>query len=234
MTEPTAPPSGDAVVESPKKSTRHRPQTIGEEIANAITHGIGALFSVFALVFLVAEAAYFRRGPVVVASMVIYGISLIVLYLSSTLYHALTNKTAKFVFKILDHSGIYLLIAGSYTPFCLVALANPLGYAIFAAEWTLAIAGISTEAFWVHRPKWANAVIYIAMGWLAIVALPDLLRALGPTGAWLLAGGGIAYTLGAVFYVVKTRFMHMVWHLFVLLGSVLHFLAVALFVVPPR
>jgi hemolysin III len=206
--------------------------SLGEEIANAVTHGIGAALSVAALVILIAIAAL-RGDGWHLASAIVYGITMFLLYMASTLYHAITHPKARHVFKIIDHAGIYLLIAGTYTPFTLVTIRNDGGWWLVAVVWALAIVGISLEAAWVYRPKWVSVVVYLAMGWLAIAAIRPIMENLEPAGVWLLIGGGVAYTLGTIFYVLKrVRFMHAVWHLWVLAGSVLHFLAVMLYVFP--
>lgn len=209
-----------------------RAYSFGEEVANAVTHGIGIVLSIAALTLLVAFAALFGDAWRI-ASGIVYGITLVLLYTSSTLYHSFPWPKAKYVFKILDHASIYLLIAGTYTPFTLVTLQGPWGWGLFAAVWGLALLGVGLEAFWVFRPRWVSAVVYLAMGWLVIIAIKPLVAALPPAGLWLLVGGGLAYTLGCVFYVLKrVPYMHAVWHLFVLAGSVLHFLGVMLYVVP--
>jgi hemolysin III len=209
--------------------------SLGEEIANAITHGLGALLSIVALIALVSIAAVWGTGWHL-ASAIVYGTTMFLLYMASTLYHAITHPKARHVFKIIDHAGIYLLIAGTYTPFTLVTIRNEGGWYLFAVVWTLALIGIAAEAFWVYRPKWLSAVVYLAMGWLALAMVRPLLQSLEPGGVWLLVAGGLAYTLGTVFYVLKrVRYMHAVWHLWVLAGTVLHFLAVMFYVFPaPR
>ena len=206
--------------------------SLGEEIANAVTHGVGAALSIAALVLLVGSAALW--GNVWhLASAIVYGVTMFLLYIASTLYHAITHPGARHVFKVIDHAGIYLLIAGTYTPFTLVTIRDQGGWWLFAVVWTLALAGISLEAFWVYRPKWLSAVVYLAMGWLALAVTRPLVANLEPGGVWLLVGGGLAYTIGTVFYVLKrVKFMHAVWHLWVLAGTVLHFLAVMFYVFP--
>jgi len=216
--------------EAPVKHRRH--YSLGEEIANAITHGLGVGLSLAALVLLIYVAAT-RGNGWHLASAIVYGITMFLLYLASTLYHSIPGEKARHVFKIIDHSAIYLLIAGTYTPFTLVTLRDSGGWWLFGVVWSLAIAGIALEAFWVYRPKWVSAAVYLGMGWLVVVAMGPLIKNLAPTGVWLLAGGGLAYTLGTVFYVLKRiPYMHAVWHLFVLAGSACHFLAVMLFVLP--
>ena len=206
--------------------------SLGEEIANAITHGVGALLSIVALVLLVVAAALWGNTWHL-ASAIVYGLTMFLLYMASTLYHAITHEKARHVFKVIDHAGIYLLIAGTYTPFTLVTMRDSGGWWLFAIVWVLAVAGIAAEAFWVYRPKWVSAVVYLAMGWLAIFAIKPLAANLEPGGVWLMVGGGLAYTLGTVFYVLKrVKYMHMVWHIWVLAGSALHFLAVMFYVFP--
>jgi hemolysin III len=214
------------------QGTHGHSYSLGEEIANSVTHGVGGLLSVVALVILIQVAA--TRGNVWhLASAIVYGLSMFLLYMASTLYHAIPHPKARHVFKIIDHAGIYLLIAGSYTPFALVTIRNSGGWWLFAIVWTLAAAGIALEAFWVYRPKWLSVVVYLGMGWLAVFMIKPLTASLEPAGVWLLLAGGLAYTLGTVFYVLKrVKFMHAIWHLWVLAGSVLHFLSVLLYVFP--
>jgi hemolysin III len=234
--------SDSAELSAPSVSSRPvRPYTLGEEIANSIIHGLGVGLSVAALTMLIVFAAQ-SGNPWALASAIVYGISLVLEYTASTLYHSFPQPRVKHVFKILDHAGIYLLIAGSYTPFTLVALRNvPFGKFLqhggvwlFALVWTLAIAGISVEAFWAYRPRWLSAAVYLAMGWLVVLAIRPLMANLAPQGLWLLVAGGLCYTVGTAFYVLKRiRYMHAVWHVFVLAGSILHFLAVLIYVIIP-
>lgn len=207
--------------------------TMGEEIFNAVTHGVGVLLGIAALVLLIVKAAVAGSHPASLAAGIIYGITIILEYLFSTLYHAIPARGAKRVFRIFDHSCIYLLIAGTYTPFLLVTLAEYDGFAMFAVMWTLAIAGILFEVIGQERqPKWLTVLIYLAMGWMVIFRLPQLLSSLHPVGIGLLLAGGLCYTAGTAFYVAKhIRYMHGVWHLWVLAGSVLQFMAVILFVI---
>jgi len=215
-----------------KKRRRSRKQTTGEEIANAVTHGLGALFGLAALAAMLYVAIAGSRSWLLITSLAVYGTSLFLLYMASTLYHALTNPTAKRVFQILDHSSIYLLIAGTYTPFCF-AVGGWQGLALIVAEWALAITGIVFESVWHSRPGWLTTIVYIAMGWLALFVIGPIATALPPAGVWLLVGGGVSYTAGVVFYAMgKVRYMHAVWHLFVLAGSVLQFFAVLLYIIP--
>ena len=233
-TAPTAPATSN-------KPTKYaRPYTLGEEIANSIIHGLGVGLSVAALTMLIVFAAQSGSGWALGAA-IVYGITLVLEYTASTLYHSFPQPEVKHVFKILDHAGIYLLIAGSYTPFTLVTLRDvPLGpfqhvgVWLFALVWTLAIAGIATEAFWAYRPRWLSATVYLLMGWLVVIAIKPLIANLAPEGLWLLVAGGLCYTFGTIFYVLKqVRYMHAVWHLLVLAGSILQFLAILIYVIIP-
>lgn len=207
--------------------------TVGEEIFNSVTHGVGVLLGIAALVLLIVKAAVAPAHPASMAAGIVYGITIILEYLFSTLYHAIPARGAKLVFRVFDHSGIYLLIAGTYTPFLLVTLADYGGFPMFVAIWVLAIAGILFELIGRERqPKWVTILIYLIMGWLVVFRLPQLLHALNPIGIGLLLAGGLCYTAGTAFYVAKRiRYMHSVWHLWVLAGSVLQFMAVILFVI---
>lgn len=207
--------------------------TLGEEIANSITHGIGVALGIAALVVMIVKAAVAGSHPASLASAIVFGIALILEYLASTLYHAIAAPAAKRVFRVIDHSCIYVLIAGTYTPFCLITLADAGGIPLCIAVWGIAVAGVLFEAFMRERqPHWLTAVIYVAMGWLVVFRLPQLVAALHPTALALLAVGGVCYTVGAAFYVLKKiRYMHSIFHLWVLAGSVLQFLAVVLFVI---
>ncbi|MBI5282362.1 MAG: hemolysin III family protein [Candidatus Solibacter usitatus] len=204
--------------------------TIGEEIANAITHGLGALLGIAGLVVLVVRAASEGTALHVVAAAV-YGSSLILLYLVSTLYHALTKGRAKRLFRILDHCLIYVLIAGTYTPFTLVTLRGAWGWSLFGAVWGLAVLGVVFKVFFTGRLHVLSTAAYVLMGWMAVVAIGPLWGALaGPALAWLVAGG-LFYSLGVVFFASSRRYAHAVWHLFVLAGSVCHFAVVLRYVV---
>ena len=216
----------DGLVDLAKKVRQY---TVGEEIANATTHGIGAVLGVVALTLLVVRA--WPHGGLALLAAIVYGISIILEFSASTLYHALTDLKAKRIFKILDHASIYLLIAGTYTPFCLVTLRDAGGPTLAAIVWSLALIGIAAEAFWVFRPRWVSALIYLAMGWLVVFKVGDLVPLIDPTGLKLLVIGGVCYTFGTIFYVLKkVPYMHSVWHLWVLAGAIIHFLAVVLYV----
>ena len=214
----------------PATSGTRRPYTLGEEIANSLIHGLGIGLSVAALVLLIMYAAPGDMWRL--ASGIVYGLTLVLEYTASTLYHSFPQPKVKHVFKILDHAGIYMLIAGTYTPFTLVTIREDGGWILFALVWTGAFIGMAAEAFWVYRPKWVSVVVYLAMGWAVIGAIRPLLDNLSPGGIWLLVAGGLAYTVGTIFYVLKqVRYTHAVWHLFVLGGAVCHFLVVALYVI---
>lgn len=209
--------------------------TLGEEIANSISHGVGALLSIVALVVMVILASIYGNVYQIV-SVSIYGGTLVLLYTMSTLYHAITNEKAKKVFRVLDHASIYLLIAGTYTPFTLVILrqSGNIGWIVLIAIWILAVLGIVFSSLNMAKVKVLNALIYVAMGWAIIFCMPqliDVLNANNSIGAlYLLAAGGITYTLGVIFYAIKIKYFHFIWHLFVLAGSILHFIAVLLYV----
>lgn len=208
-----------------------RQYTTGEEIANAISHGVGAGLSIAGLVLLIVFAAT-HGGGLKLASAIIFGVSLLLEYLFSTLYHAIQPPRAKRVLRVFDHCAIYLLIAGTYTPFLLGPLLPWGGAVMCAVIWGAAALGILVETFSRERqPKWVSALIYLVMGWAIVFRMPQLMAALPAGGMWLLFAGGLSYTVGVVFYLLKrVPYMHMVWHLFVLGGSVCHFLSVILFV----
>lgn len=216
-------------------SSHHEPPhyTLGEEIANSVTHGIGVLLAIAGLVLLIVKAVLDGAAPAALASAIVTGVTLIFEYLASTLYHAIQVPAAKRVFRVIDHSSIYLLIAGFYTPFCLITLAPHGGIVLFVVVWALAIAGVSFEIIGRQRqPRWVSILIYLAMGWLVVFRLPQLIAALDPVGLALLTVGGLCYTVGTAFYLMKhIRYMHSVWHLWVLAGSVFIFMAVILFVI---
>ena len=208
------------------KETHGRQQSLGEEIANSITHGIGAALSIAALVLLVVFAS--KYGDIWrIVSFSIYGFTLFFLYLSSTLYHSFTNKRVKRFFRILDHSSIYLLIAGTYTPVTLVSMRGPWGWTIFGLIWAMAIGGIIAKIFLIEKYKIVSVLLYVAMGWLIIIAFKPMLQMV-PKGLiiWLFIGG-LCYTLGLIFYACKkVPYFHFIWHLFVLGGSIAHFFGI--------
>jgi len=200
-----------------------------------VTHGFGVLLSIAGLVILVAKATlYGNHWHIVAAS--IFGTTLVLMYAASTLYHSIPSNPlpgAKRVLRVLDHSLIYFLIAGTYTPFTLITLRGPWGWSLFIFTWGLALAGVVFKIFATGRFEKISLAIYLLMGWCAIVAVKPLLGALEPAGLWLVLGGGLTYSGGVAFYTwTSLRYHHAVWHLFVLGGSVLHFFAVLLYVIP--
>lgn len=205
-----------------------------EEVANAVTHGIGAVLSVAALVLLIVFASL--KGTVWhVVSFSIYGTTMMLLYFNSTLVHSLREGKAKDFFEFLDHSSIYLYIAGSYTPFLLVALRGTLGWSLFGIIWGVAIFGVLFKAYFVKRFLFMSTIFYIAMGWLIVIAWNPLSVVVADGGMTLLMVGGILYTLGTIFYVWRGfPYHHAIWHVFVLAGSTVHFFAVFNYLLPIR
>lgn len=212
------------------KQRNVREYTLGEEIANSITHGLGVLLALAALPILVVRAVDAGGGIYLFAALV-YTLTMLLEYTMSTLYHAIAVDKAKRVFKVLDHSCIYLFIAGSYTPFCLITLGGVGGIWLCVFAWAVALAGVACEAFWVFRPRWISAVLYLLLGWSVVWFLPQLIALMPAPGLCLLIIGGVCYSLGCIFYVLKKiSYMHSIFHLWVLAGSVCQFLAIALFV----
>ncbi|HEU0306602.1 MAG TPA: hemolysin III family protein [Lysobacter sp.] len=197
-----------------------------EEFANAMTHGLGATAALAGGAVLITLAARFGDGWQLIGATV-FGLCLLLLYIASTLYHAIQEPVAKARLKVLDHCAIYLLIAGTYTPFTLIGLRGDLGWWLFSAIWTLAVAGVVFKLFFTGRFKLLSTLIYVAMGWLVLAAIVPVFRALdGWTFGWLLAGGA-CYTLGTFFYHRPSmRYSHAVWHMFVIAGSVCHYVSV--------
>lgn len=203
-----------------------------EELWNAITHGVGVIAALAGGAVLVTLAAVFGNVWQVVGAAV-YAITLVVLFTASTLYHAIPHADAKRKLKVFDHCAIFLLIAGTYTPFTLVGLRGSWGWALFGVIWGLAVAGIVFKLFFTGRFERTSLAIYIAMGWLVVVAIVPLIQALPVSTLVLLLAGGLAYTAGTVFYASeRIRYGHAIWHLFVLAGSACHFAAVFSHVVP--
>ena len=203
-----------------------RRPTLGEEIANSISHGIGLVLAIVATpILIIAALRYGTAWNTIGVS--VFAASMITLYLASTLYHALTHDGAKRVFRMLDHSAIFLLIAGTYTPFTLGILRGPWGWTLLIIIWTLAAVGLTMKIFLRARYAWLSVGLYLVMGWLVVIAAPQVLRVMPLSGlAWLVAGG-IAYTAGVGFYAAhRVRYAHFAWHLFVITGTVCHFFAV--------
>lgn len=207
--------------------------SLREEIANALTHGLGAVVALGAGAVLITLTALWGDGWQL-AGAIVFCVALVLLYVASTLYHAISHTGAKARLKVFDHCAIYLLIAGTYTPFTLISLRGSMGWALFAAIWTLAFAGILFKLFFTGRFKLVSTLMYIAMGWLSVLAIGPMLKQLDPwTLGWLFAGG-ISYTAGTLFYLnQRIRYSHAIWHAFVIAGSVCHFVAVSLQVLSP-
>lgn len=196
-----------------------------EEWANALTHGVGLLASLIGVPVLIAS--YLARGDLLlVIGVSIFAASLLAVYTTSTLYHAVPHPRAKHALRIADHVAIYLLIAGTYTPFTLGVLRGAWGWSVLAAIWTLAALGIFFKVFFTTRFKRLSTAFYLGMGWVIVIALRPMALQMPSAGVWLLAAGGLLYTGGVVFYVRKARYTHAIWHCFVLGGSACHFFAV--------
>ncbi len=213
-----------AKIQINQANTSYSPQ---EEAVNAISHGIAALLSVLALILMI----YIAKDSFALTSAIIYGASLIALFTSSTFYHSISRIELKPLLKQFDHCAIYLLIAGTYTPFMLISLKGVWGYTILSVVWSLAIFGIYFKLKFKHRFPKISLLTYLAMGWLILIATPEMLEKVATEGLILLAAGGVAYSLGAVFYTIKKiPFNHAIWHIFVLLGSGCHFFAIYFYV----
>lgn len=205
---------------------------------NAISHLVGAVLSVAALLAMTIKAAAQQLPGLHIASVIIFGLALTALYTASTVYHAVIAKPATIAFlRKLDHSMIFALIAGSYAPFCLITLEGPVGWTVFGFTAFLGVSGILFKMVWFHSPRWLSTAIYIAMGWIIVFAIVPLADQLAAPGLWLLIGGGLLYTVGGIIYGIKPAFMknlglgfHEVFHLFILAGSLCHFLAVYFYV----
>ncbi|AKH88066.1 PAQR family membrane homeostasis protein TrhA [Edwardsiella tarda] len=204
--------------------------SLAEEVANSISHGIGFILGIVGLVLLLVQASDSGADATAITSYSLYGGSMILLFLASTLYHAIPHPTAKRWLKIFDHCAIYLLIAGTYTPFLLVGLDSPLARGLMAVIWSLALAGIIFKLAFAHRFKVVSLITYLTMGWLSLIVIYQLALRLSGGGLTLLALGGVIYTLGVIFYVCKRiPYNHAIWHGFVLGGSACHFFAIYLY-----
>lgn len=202
-----------------------------EEIANSLSHGVGLVFGIVGLVLLLVQAVSVDASAMAITSYSIYGGSMILLYLASTLYHAIPHQKAKYWLKKLDHCAIYLLIAGTYTPFLLVGLNSPLAKGLMAVIWGLALFGVIFKLAFAHRFEVLSLITYLTMGWLSLIVIYQLATKLSLGGVILLALGGVVYTLGVIFYASKRfRFGHAIWHGFVLGGSACHFMAIYFYV----
>ena len=206
--------------------------TPAEELANSVIHGVGVIAAIVALAVLVGWSSA-TGSAIHIVGVSIFGATLILMYAASTLYHSITHPRAKEVLRAFDHSAIYLLIAGTYTPFCLVNLQGVWGWSIFAAIWTLAVIGVLLRVFVGRKSNKVSALLYIAMGWLIVIAFKPLLASINAQGMLFLMLGGVTYTGGVVFYVWRSLpFHHAIWHVFVLGGSVFHFFAILFGTVP--
>lgn len=209
-------------------------QTIAEEIANSITHGLGMIFGIVSLIAMLicSEKMGSVRAEV---SSAIFGSALILLYFSSTLYHAVWHLKAKQILQIVDHMMIYVLIAGTYTPFTLVALGGSWGWSLFGVVWGLALIGIVFKLFFTGRFEKLSLSIYLGMGWLAVIAIKPFLHVIPIPGLLWIVAGGLCYTFGVIFYAYdRIRYAHTVWHLFVLVGSLCHVIAILFYVLPKK
>ncbi|APT19177.1 hemolysin III [Amylolactobacillus amylotrophicus DSM 20534] len=205
---------------------RSKAYNIVNETFGAVTHGIGFFLSVAGLVMLIIKTIP-EHDTLKLVSFIIYGSSLILLYLFSTLYHSLVFTRARHVFQIFDHSSIFILIAGSYTPYTLVGVGGRFGWIMFVLIWVLAVLGILYKIFLVGKYGKFETILYIIMGWLVILASKPLVATLGPTGFMLLVSGGVAYTFGALLYSMRNvPFIHVIWHIFVMLGSILMYFSI--------
>lgn len=203
-----------------------RIQTLGEEIANSVSHGVGLVAALVAAPFLIAAASQLSAANLVGA--IVFAVTMVLLYAASTLYHALPQGRAKRVFMKLDHGAIYLFIAGSYTPFALGALSGPWGWTLFGLVWSMAVMGVALKSFNRLTHPWLSTGLYLAMGWLVLIAAVPLVQNVPTMGIALLVAGGLAYTLGVIFFALdnKVRYAHAVWHAFVIAGTGFHFFAV--------
>ncbi len=204
--------------------------TLGEEIFNSVTHGVGTVFALVGTGVL-ATIAHYESDAVGVFSAILFGFGMILLYCMSTLYHAFLPPKVKAFFRIMDHCSIFVLITASYTPFTLVLLrGNTTALVIFFLLWICTIAGILSKVFALKRFEKLSLVLYVIMGWAAVWLMPAIISALDPIGIGLMVGGGLCYTGGIVFYSINKRYMHAIWHICVLGGSVMHFLCIAIYI----
>ncbi len=215
-----------------QEQTKSKMYTLSEELISAISHGIGTLLSITGLVIAIIVSALHGNAYCVVSSC-IFGTSLIMLYSMSTLYHSITNEKAKKVFRVLDHCSIFLLIAGTYTPFTLVSLNGQIGWTLFGVIWALAIFSTIFNSISLEKFKKINIACCLIMGWIIVFAIKPLLAVVPVNGIILLVAGGVTYSVGAILYAMKKyKYMHSIWHLFVLAASILHYFAILLYVLP--
>jgi hemolysin III len=213
------------------RALQSRAELSVEELANSITHGIGLVLSVAGFAVLLVFAIL-RGGALQIASCAVYGSTLVCVYAASTLYHALPSPRMKRALKIFDHCAIYLLIAGTYTPFTLVTLRGGWGWSLFAIVWALAMAGIVFKVWFIDHFPILSTVLYLAMGWIAVVAIKPLLSSIPAHGLYWLVAGGVLYSIGVAFFAARRlRFGHAIWHVFVIAGSACHYVAVLFYVI---
>ncbi|MEO0233921.1 MAG: hemolysin III family protein [candidate division WOR-3 bacterium] len=209
---------------------KRRKMSLIEEIFNSVTHGLGFLLSITGLVLCVIFSVKVKNVYAIVSSS-IYGASLILLYISSTLYHSFPEGNVKKIFKFFDHTSIYILIAGTYTPFTLLPLRGPLGWTIFGVIWGLALFGIVFKTFFINKTDIISTIIYILMGWMIVIAIKQVYLSVPKISFIFLVIGGISYTIGTIFYILdRLFFFHIVWHIFVLIGSITHFFSIFLYI----
>ncbi|MEI6306308.1 MAG: hemolysin III family protein [Deltaproteobacteria bacterium] len=203
-----------------------------EELFNRCTHGIGALVSLIGAIILITLAS--RQHDVYrIVSACVYSVAIVSFYCLSTIYHSVSKPYIRYVFRILDHASIYLMIAGSYTPFALVTMRGPWGWSLFGTVWGLGTVGAVMKIFTTHRLRIIGPILYIALGWIVVIAIKPLSAALHPNGILLLFAGGAAYTIGVIFYLWdRLLYNHTIWHIFVLTGSLCHFCAILFYVIP--
>lgn len=214
------------------KAQDAHPGFLSTELANTLTHGAGLLFSVACLTLMVVWTSL-NNGPRAIVACSVYGATLVLLYLASTLYHSARNPKARRALRAFDHASIYLLIAGTYTPFTLITLNNAWGWSIFGVVWGLAVLGVIFKLFYTGRYRAISLGIYLGMGWLSLIIIQPLLATLPVGGIWWLLAGGLCYTGGVGFYLWHSfKFHHAIWHLFVMAGSTCHFFAVMFYVLP--
>ncbi len=207
--------------------------SFAEEVANAVTHGVAALLSIAALVVMIWYATTRSGAATSVVSAAVFGSAMVILYTASTLYHAVPKGRVKEILQVFDHGAIYLMIAGSYTPFCLVSLHGPVGWALCAVVWSIALFGMIFQPLLMKRADWLNCVLYLLLGWCVVFVMKPLVATLPIAGLWLLVSGGIVYSVGVIFYLwEKIPFNHAIWHVFVLAGTTLQFFSVLFYVLP--
>ncbi|MGO3740610.1 MAG: PAQR family membrane homeostasis protein TrhA [Marinomonas foliarum] len=209
------------------KLTSNRHQSLGEEVANSISHGLGLIAAIVGTPFLILSAIRYADLSYVIGVSV-FSATMIILYLASTLYHAMPKGKLKYVFRVIDHSAVYLLIAGTYTPFMLGVLGGAWGWSLLISVWVLASVGVGLKAFGKVSHPAVSTILYVVLGWLILIAIKPLVALMAPTGLLLLVLGGVLYTLGVVFFVLdsRLRYGHLVWHLFVLGGTVCHYFSI--------